>query len=520
MIRMFVRGAAAAALVAGVAASQAFDGEHADTVTSRRDAAELDGPFADRAWRLAGTTRVVAGPFAGLARPPRGAWESRSAAPVAQAQAAASVPVAEPGAESQVRAAGGNGYRHRRAAAGYVPVPLQASIDAVQPMTGIVLWNDNASALTALGGDVQLEFAYLRYSDVVGEAGAYDWGAVEQRLASASARGHQMILRFHDTYPGHTGITIPAHVADSPDHALAWYSVEGRRTFIPDWRSTTLQDFVLEFYTRFAQRYDRDPRLAFLQVGFGSYGEYHLWDGPLELGRTFPSKAFQQRFLEHLERTFAHTPWSLSIDAANPTYTPFSSVQALRQLRFGLFDDSFMHETHSASDQEYNRASWLFFGDARVQHSPAGGEFSYYSEYDQRHVLDPEGAWGRSFESFAAQYRISYMIGNDQPRYQPAERIREAAMATGYAFRIVELASNGECVRIGVRNEGIAPIYHDAWPATNGRRAAASLKGLMPGASLATETCIGQHQPGALRITIESDRLVPGQRIGYRADLR
>ncbi|MDH7453802.1 hypothetical protein QF205_12095 [Luteimonas composti] len=428
--------------------------------------------------------------------------------------------MAEPGAESQVRAAGGNGYRHRRAAAGYVPVPLQASIDAVQPMTGIVLWDDNASALAALGGDVQLEFAYLRYSDVVGEAGAYDWGAVEQRLASASARGHQMILRFHDTYPGHTGITIPAHVADSPDHALAWYSVEGRRTFIPDWRSTTLQDFVLEFYTRFAQRYDRDPRLAFLQVGFGSYGEYHLWDGPLELGRTFPSKAFQQRFLEHLERTFAHTPWSLSIDAANPTYTPFSSVQALRQLRFGLFDDSFMHETHSASDQEYNRASWLFFGDARVQHSPAGGEFSYYSEYDQRHVLDPEGAWGRSFESFAAQYRISYMIGNDQPRYQPAERIREAAMATGYAFRIVELASNGECVRIGVRNEGIAPIYHDAWPATNGRRSAASLKGLMPGASLATETCIGQHQPGALRITIESDRLVPGQRIGYRADLR
>ncbi len=42
-------------------------------------------------------------------------------------------------------------------------------------------------------------------------------------------------------------------------------------------------------HSRFAQRYDRDSRLGFLQVGFGSYAEYPLWDGPLKLGTTFPS---------------------------------------------------------------------------------------------------------------------------------------------------------------------------------------------------------------------------------------
>src|SRR5690606_12818695 len=391
----------------------------------------------------------------------------------------------------------------------------------VQPMTGIVLWNDNAAGLAALGDDVQLEFAYLRYSDVVDVAGLYDWSAVDARLASAAARGHQMILRFHDTYPGRTEVSIPAYVAASPGHETAWYTVEGRQTFVPDWRSELLQQFVLEFYARFAQRYDRDPRLAFLQVGFGSYAEYHLWDGPLTLGRTFPSRTFQQAFLEHLEAAFAHTPWSLSIDAASPAYSPFSAVPGLRQLRFGLFDDSFMHETHSDSDQEYNRASWLFFGDQRHQHSPAGGEFNYYSEYDQQHVLDlPGGPYGRDFESFAAQYRISYMIGNDQPRYQTRTRIRQAAMATGYAFHVVSLASNGECVRMRLRNSGVAPLYHDAWPAANGRRAQASLKGLLPGAERTFESCIGPHQPAALTIAIQSDRLVPGQRIGYHADLR
>ncbi|WP_447956720.1 hypothetical protein [Vreelandella sp. EE7] len=401
--------------------------------------------------------------------------------------------------------------------ADYVPVPLNSSIDRVQPMTGIVLWNDNARDLAALGDDVQLEFAYFKYSDVVTEPGVYDWSRVEAALASSAARGHQMILRFHDTYPGQTRVSIPAHIADAPDHELSYHDIEGERTFVPDWRSETLQAFILEFYSRFAQRYDLDSRLAFLQVGFGSYAEYHLWDGPLTLGTTFPSKAFQQQFLTHLGDTFVETPWSISIDAASSRYTPFSAVPALRQLRFGLFDDSFMHETHSESDQEYNRASWLFFGSTRYHDNPAGGEFNYYSDYDQEHVLAPDGPWGRSFESLAAQYHISYMIGNDQPGYQPRERIREASMATGYAFRVATLASNGECVRLTARNEGVAPIYYDAWPAADGQRMDTSLKGLLPGEERTAEACIGPHAREALEISIESDRLVPGQRIQFNA---
>lgn len=405
----------------------------------------------------------------------------------------------------------------RSSVADYVQVPLHSSIDRVQPMTGIVLWNDNTADLAALGEDVQLEFAYFKYSDIVTESGVYDWSRVDAALASSAGRGHQMILRFHDTYPGHTKVSIPAHVAGAPDLVLSYKKIEGQRTFVPDWRSATLQAFILEFYSRFAQRYDLDSRLAFLQVGFGSYAEYHLWDGPLKLGTTFPSKAYQQQFLAHLGNTFVETPWSLSIDAASAKYTPFSAVPALRQLHFGLFDDSFMHETHSEGNQEYNRASWLFFDSTRYHHSPTGGEFNYYSDYDQKHVLAPDGPWGRSFESFAAQYHISYMIGNDQPGFQPRWRIREASMATGYAFRIAALSSNGDCVRLTVRNEGVAPIYYDAWPAADGQRMGISLKGLLPGAERTAAACIGPHARAALDISIESDRLVPGQRIQFNA---
>ena len=137
-------------------------------------------------------------------------------------------------------------------------------------MTGIVFWSDNSSALTGLGQDVQLEFSYMLYSEVVTNIGTYNWSAVDTKLAQAAARGHQMILRFRDTYPGITQRSIPNGLPSAISR------VEGQNTFIPDWSSTELQDFILDFFTKFAARYDDDPRIAFIQVGFGSYAEYHL----------------------------------------------------------------------------------------------------------------------------------------------------------------------------------------------------------------------------------------------------
>ena len=87
-------------------------------------------------------------------------------------------------------------------------------------------------------------------------------------------------------------------------------------------------------------RYDADPRLAFLQVGFGLWAEDHVYDPGERLA------------------------------------------------------------------------------------SPVGGELSYYTDYDQEHALDlPDGPHGVAFETLAAEYNVSYMIGNDQPDYQSWARI-------------------------------------------------------------------------------------------------
>ena len=64
-------------------------------------------------------------------------------------------------------------------------------------MTGIALWTTNEAASTA---PIQLEYAYLKYSQIVQESGVYDWEPVERLLTEVAGRKHQAILRWHDTY--------------------------------------------------------------------------------------------------------------------------------------------------------------------------------------------------------------------------------------------------------------------------------------------------------------------------------
>jgi hypothetical protein len=393
----------------------------------------------------------------------------------------------------------------------YRNVPLKSSITGVQPMTGIVFWSNNLSHNTT--DIISLEFSYMKYSDVVKEKGIFNWDVVEEVLDAAASRQHQAILRFRFIYPGDIISAVPEYIRNLPDYHDTLGISERRPTMFADWRNQELQEFTLDFYTRFAEKYDKDPRLAFLQVGFGLWAEYHIYDGIRIIGRTFPSKEFQETFLKHLGTVFSHLPWSISVDAANGAYSPFESRPYLKNISFGLFDDSFMHRTH----HEYNTDCWNFFGRQSYRQSPAGGEFSYYSRYDQRHVLDyPDGPYGKNFETFAKEFHITYMIGNDQPQYQSSERIREASMVCGYRFRVLEFKTSGNESIVRVTNTGIAPIYRDAYVSVDGVRAGETLKYLQPGQTRLFFIPYG-FTKGELRI--ESDHLVSGQRIEFEADL-
>lgn len=396
--------------------------------------------------------------------------------------------------------------------AGYSRVALSSQIQEVQPMTGIVLWTTNDKRDTDA---IRLEYSYMLYNEVCKGPGEYDWTIVDSLLSAVAARHHQAVIRFRYVYVGQE-CSAPDYIKQLPDYQETVGLSEGRRTCFPDWRNKELQRFHLEFHRLFAERYDQDPRLAFLETGFGLWAEYHIYDGPFIAGRTFPSKAFQAEFFRSMENWFHDTPWCISIDAADPQYGPFQEEPALLEGRFGNFDDSFMSKDHD----DYNLRSWRFFGEERYKRAPLGGEFNYYTRFDQEHALDPEGMHGRRFEDEVARFHMTFIIGNDMPRYQSMERIKEASMSMGYRFCVKDfLVKKGVGAAVLIENTGVAPIYRDAFVAADHVRGAYNLRALMPGDAewvrIDSET-----MSGSPTLSIECDHLVPGLSIGLDADVR
>lgn len=393
-------------------------------------------------------------------------------------------------------------------------VPLQSAITHVQPMTGIVLWNTSGSVKKEY---VQLEYSYMLYNDVCKEKDVFDWSPMDKLLKEAETRGHQVVVRFRYTYPGYS-CAVPDYIKAMPGYEAKWAKADGRSkpdTEYPDWRCEELQRFHKEFHRRFAERYDKDPRLAFVEIGFGHWAEYHVYDGLYIKGQTFPSPEFQKEFLPLMDEWFQDTPWLISIDAADDSYgSPFPSTKSLMDLKFGNFDDSFMCEDWDG----YNWDGWRFFGTERYKKGPAGGEFSYYSSYDQKHVLDKEGMYGRVFEDVVAKVHMTFIIGNDQPGKQTPERITEAAMSMGYRFEVRDFqVKEGEGASVLIANVGVAPIYRDAFVKVEGVRGDLNLRTLMPGEEAwVTIPCKATKSS---RPAIDCDHLVAGQEIQYQANV-
>lgn len=395
--------------------------------------------------------------------------------------------------------------------ADFESVPLSSKVTDVQPMTGHVLWNTNSHCSS---WPIQLEFSYMLYNEVCKSKGVFDWTPMDRLLDQVAARGHQAVVRFRYTYVGQK-CAVPDWIKALPGYEETRGKSEGQTTYFPDWRCQELQDFHMEFHRLFAERYDKDPRLAFVETGFGLWAEYHIYDGPFIIGQTFPSKEFQAKFIKAMGEWFHDCTWSISIDAADGTYSPFSTQRGLLKERFGNFDDSFMCSDHDG----YNRESWLFFGEDRYRTAPFGGEFSYYTDSDQKHCLDAEGMHGRHFEDEAARYHMTFIIANDQPGYQSKERFKETAMAMGYRFEITDARVKDHTAALCVKNVGVAPLYRDAFVAVNGVRSSGSLQNLMPGESVWVKVEDESVSAGNYNVTIECDHLVKGQKIQFDAEL-
>lgn len=423
-------------------------------------------------------------------------------------------------------------------------VKLKQSVSGVQPMTGLVLWTDlSADLYSTYGQSHALEYSYVAPCKVVtgcADDGTiqYDWTYLENMLNDIKSRNHQAVLRFFYVYPGekmvdnNKGTTaVPAYIKALPDYHETYKKVKGDgETWYADWSNSELKRFTKQFYTDFAARYGNDPRIAFLEVGFGHWAEYHIYDDngtDIQFGKNFPTKEYQKEFFLHLSQVMP-IPWAISIDAASDEYTPFTQDAELQALHFGLFDDSFMHQNHEIGSKDgYNEECWNAMGTDRWQNGVCGGEISYYKSSDQKNFTNPAGMYGHTWEEMAKKYHISFMIANDNPggknAWNNAARFRECSMAAGYRFAVTDCETDGTSTRLTVENRGVAPLYRDAYFAVGSVRSEQSLKGLLPGASIqvtvAAPLLLDADGNAANAPEIACDYILGTQKIEYDCDI-
>lgn len=387
---------------------------------------------------------------------------------------------------------------------------------AAAPFKGLVLWPDEARRHPALSQQISLEFAYCLPSDVEN-----DWTVLEETLDDIASRRHQAVLRFRYVHPGEKtrGVKGRTAVPDCIRSRSDYHETYARNpngdgsTYYPDWSCEALKDWTLAFYERFAAKYDRDSRIAFVEVGFGHWAEYHTSGTETRPGVNFPDRAFQVLFAQKLNEIFVETPWLVSIDAADVGRSPLAE-SAQSSLGFGLFDDSFMHEKHEmASGGGYNERCWRAFGANRWQRAPAGGEISYYSRDDQRKFLSPAGIHGVTWAAAAAKYHVTFMTANDAVRgpYATADRFASAADACGYRIKVVSRTwSKKRGLVVTLANDGVAPIYHRAFPTADGVRCTEPLGRLLPGETKAFSFPMAGSDA---EIGLDSDKLPKGMTI-------
>ena len=172
----------------------------------------------------------------------------------------------------------------------WTDVALKSKVTHVQPMTGLVLWADNAKRhYDVYGQSHALEFAYVAPCKVVtgcADDGTiqYNWNYLDGILNDIKKRNHQAVLRFFYEYPGEKMVddkpgttAVPAYIKALTDYHETYNNMDDGECYYADWSNAELKRFTKQFYTDFAAHYGNDPRIAFVEVGFGHWSEYHIY---------------------------------------------------------------------------------------------------------------------------------------------------------------------------------------------------------------------------------------------------
>lgn len=366
-----------------------------------------------------------------------------------------------------------------------------------------------------------MEFNYLPLSDVMIAEDRFNWEPLERLLNDIASRGHQTVFRVWLEYPGHSN-GIPEFLVRDGLRVTEW-TYENTAPFppkkirTPDYEDPRLRRALKAFITELGRRYDGDPRVGYITAGLlGAWGEWHCY--PRD--ELFASKTVQAEVLSAYAAAFRRTPILLRYPAGRDNYHYTSN----HDRPFGYHDDSFAWATLDTGRDEDD---WYFLPAIR-----AAGAGEKWKQFPIGGEIRPE-LWGRIFDedpghqmaqnfvecvkqTHATWLMDTGMYGSELPTAERTERAVKAVRHLGYEFHVstasVVSAEDGHIrLRLTLRNQGVAPFYHD-WRVEIGRvrerridktwKTDWTVRGLLPGETRVWTASINAAQTDRLAVRV------------------
>lgn len=300
-----------------------------------------------------------------------------------------------------------------------------------------------------------IDHFYIPLNKVYKDWGECDWTDFETELDRIVGGGRHVVARFWIDYPNNPS-GMPGFLIDGIGYQVPMYDDNS-----PHWNDDTLMRAMEEFIQMFGERYDGDPRIAFIEAGlYGYWGEWH----------TYPenswamTQANKDRLLIAYDNAFNTTHIGLRQSNHASTYNLKMSV--------GYYDDSFAYNTLCTG-------SWCSWNGNLVpdgitdnyKYHPFAGELR---PEIQSTIFDawPNGTANgeEDLETCIRSTRLSFMkayyLFNKIPTATEFENALRSHKMMGYEFFASSVQLNADnlsnvTVDVKIRNTGVAPIYYD-----------------------------------------------------------
>jgi hypothetical protein len=141
------------------------------------------------------------------------------------------------------------------------------------PLKGFAPWIGDENPIY----ETKLQQATFAWSELEPRKGVYNWARLEKDWGNVAVTGKRVGFRIAAAIPGSGQIHTPQWLIDQGVR-MRPYSIDGEQGLAPDWDDPRFLAAHHDFILALGARYDRDPRVAWIDIGsYGFWGEWHVW---------------------------------------------------------------------------------------------------------------------------------------------------------------------------------------------------------------------------------------------------